>query len=43
MAEAKKKRKWVSADKAAEALKKPETAPKKKSGAALLYGAKDKE
>lgn len=39
----KKKKKWMPEDKAKEALKKPEAAPKKKSGAALLYGAKDKE
>lgn len=39
---AKKKSKWISDDKAKEALKKPEHV-KKKSGASLLYGAKEKE
>ena len=39
----KKKKKWLAADKAAEALKKPEPEPKKKGGAELMYGAKAKE
>lgn len=36
-----KKRKWVSEEDAKKALKKPEPEPKKKSGAAALYGAKE--
>lgn len=40
---AEKKKKWVSKEKAEAALKKPEPAPRKKSGAELLYGGKPKE
>ena len=37
------KKKWVSKERAEQALKKPEPAARKKSGAELLFGGKPKE